>query len=148
MLPFDIEKRATGTINISVTCPTEDEVRILVVDDQEVIRESLCIQLNASGYSSRSCNLLDETVSLVGFWQPHLVMLDLRMPIHDGYEVLEKIREIQDVSPIIVAMTGDATDSVRKKCEQAGFDHFLTKPFRIGEIQKIVASKIASAWTF
>lgn len=137
-LPFDDNTIPRKTNATAKSQPSDNNIKILVVDDQEAIRETLCMQLNGFGYASRSCSKLDETLSLVGFWQPDLVMLDLRMPMHDGYEVLEKIREMPETKPVVVAMTGDATDTVRQKCEQAGFDYFLTKPFRISEVQEIV----------
>lgn len=142
ILPFKIGKPLSQPNPEPQPVSTKADVRILIVDDQEPIRKTLGMQLEVSGYSSRCCSTLDETISLIEFWQPQLVMLDLRMPDRDGYEILEKIQLTCNPRPIIVAMTGDATDTVREKCVVAGFDHFLTKPFRIQEVQSIVEKEI------
>lgn len=142
ILPFKIGKPVPISKPAPKPVSTVGDVRILIVDDQEPIRKTLGMQLEASGYTSRCCSTLDETISLIEFWQPQLVMLDLRMPERDGYEILDKILQTCTPRPIVIAMTGDATDTVRKKCILAGFDYFLTKPFRIQEIQKIVESEI------
>lgn len=142
ILPFKIGKSLPICKPSPAPVTTIDDVRILIVDDQEPIRKTLGMQLEACGYSSRCCSTLDATISLIEFWQPQLVMLDLRMPDKDGYEILEKIQQTCTPHPVIVAMTGDATDTVREKCIHSGFDYFLTKPFRIQEVQKIVENEI------
>jgi len=57
-----------------------------------------------------------------------LIILDLHMPVMNGYEAAEKIRELSDKVPI-VAMTADVVLGVRKKCEQSGIYHYISKPF-------------------
>jgi two-component system sensor histidine kinase/response regulator len=57
-----------------------------------------------------------------------LVLMDLHMPVMNGYEAAEKIREISTTVPI-VAMTADVVLGVRNKCEQSGIYHYISKPF-------------------
>ena len=57
-----------------------------------------------------------------------MILLDLHMPIMNGYEAAERIREISKDIPI-VAMTADVIVGVREKCEQYGIYHYISKPF-------------------
>lgn len=57
-----------------------------------------------------------------------LILMDLHMPVMNGYEAAEKIRELSDSVPI-VAMTADVIPGVRDKCEQSGIFHYISKPF-------------------
>ena len=114
--------------------------RILVVDDQEMIRISLKLQLEASGVECEATEELEQIIELVENWHPHLVLLDLRMPVYSGYEVLEKIRQSNNPSLPIYAITGDATAAVKQKCLSSGFNGFITKPFKIAVILEVLES--------
>jgi len=57
-----------------------------------------------------------------------LILMDLHMPVMDGYEACKKIREKNTTIPII-AMTADAVDGVKEKCHAFGMNHFISKPF-------------------
>ena len=114
--------------------------RILVVEDQEMIRTSLKLQLNASGVDCETTEDLKRTIEIVENWHPNLVLLDLRMPKHSGFEVLKQIRQSKNSSIPVYAITGDATDVVRQKCLSYGFDGFVTKPFKISTILEVLDS--------
>ena len=114
--------------------------RVLVVDDQEMIRISLKLQLEASGLDCETTDTLERTIEIVESWSPDLVLLDLRMPKHSGFEVLEEIRQSNNAKIPVIAITGDATELVRQKCESYGFDGFITKPFMISVILEVLDS--------
>ena len=116
--------------------------RVILVDDQETIRTSMKLLLNANGMECRTAENLEQTMELIETWQPDLVLLDLRMPKHSGYDVFHSIRQSFNSSVPVYAMTGDATDKVREKCLNLGFDGFITKPFKIQTIQKILETRI------
>ena len=114
--------------------------RVLVVDDQEMIRITLKLQLEASGMECETTEELERTIDFVENWRPHLVLLDLRMPKHSGFEVIKKIRQSNNSSIAVYAITGDATERVRQKCVSCGFDGFITKPFKISTILEVLDS--------
>ena len=114
--------------------------RVLVVDDQEMIRITLKLQLEASGMECETTEELERTIEFVENWRPHLVLLDLRMPKHSGFEVIKKIRQSNNSSIAVYAITGDATEKVRQKCVSCGFDGFITKPFKISTILEVLDS--------
>ena len=119
--------------------------RILVVDDQDMIRTTLKLQLNTCGFDCETAQGLEQTIEFVEDWMPDLVLLDLRMPQLSGYEVLEKIRQSKNSRVLVYAMTGDATDQVQRKCLGLGFDGFITKPFKISLIQDILDMQVNAA---
>ena len=116
--------------------------RVVLVDDQAVIRSSMELLLNANGIECRTAQNLDETMELIKSWQPDLVLLDLRMPQQSGYEVFESIRDSVHSEVPVYAMTGDATTKTEEKCLKLGFDGFITKPFKIKKIQEILEEQL------
>jgi CheY-like chemotaxis protein len=74
----------------------------------------------------------------MGGWD--LVLLDLHMPYHDGYEVARQVRDPSSAIPCkqvpILALTADASDEARDKAYAAGIDDLLTKPFRLPELAR------------
>ena len=119
--------------------------RVVIVDDQEIIRTTLRQLLVAHGIECKTAANLDQTMELITNWQPDLVLLDLRMPDHSGYEVFKRIRQSVRSEVPVYAMTGDATAQVKKKCLSLGFDGFIIKPFSTKTIQEILEAKIEVA---
>ena len=67
--------------------------------------------------------------------------MDLQMPVMNGFEALQKIREIEAESnekAKIIAVTAYATEEDREKCISAGMDEYISKPFKIEEIKKVL----------
>lgn len=135
-IPYRLNSQATVSFEKSVEL--DSSLKILVVDDKQVIREIACRQLVQLGYQSDSCGDLPTTIEKITSWQPDIVLLDLRMPEHDGFHVLQKIWAEFVSPPRIIAMTGDATAQVRRSVVEAGFNGFIAKPFRLSQLKKLV----------
>ena len=112
--------------------------KALIVDDSKMIRDVFSLQLTTCGFEVQSCDSLDQTLSIIQNWQPDVAFLDLRMPGHDGFEVLEQIQAKFSTLPKIVAVTGSDGDLVRQQASSAGFDRFLLKPFRAPELMALL----------
>jgi DNA-binding response OmpR family regulator len=101
--------------------------RLLIVDDDPAIRTLVAEFLTRSGYS------VDEAVNglagLQAFYRlsPDLVILDVAMPELDGWQVLQRIREVSDVPVLMLTAKTTETDKVRGL--RTGADDYLTKPF-------------------
>ena len=117
--------------------------RALVVDDSDMIRDVFSQQLIICGFDARSCDSLDETLDIIQSWQPIVVFLDLRMPRHDGVEVIEQIRAKFSDPPKIIAVTGSDDNHVRQQAELVGFDRFLLKPFRIAQLMALLENLLS-----
>ncbi|RLB61381.1 MAG: hypothetical protein DRI90_11515, partial [Deltaproteobacteria bacterium] len=119
-------------------------IRVLLVDDDAVnlemaklMLEELCEQV----WIARDGSQAIETWSSE---QPDLILMDLQMPGMDGLEAIGRIREreqAQGLGPVpILALTGHGTDRHRQKCEAAGANACLFKPFRFEELADAIAA--------
>lgn len=111
--------------------------RILVVDDEASNVSALLRLLARSGYASVE-GITDprETLARVEAFHPDLLLLDLRMPHMDGFEVLESLRGVvpeDEYLPVLV-LTGDLSPEVRERALSAGARDFITKPFDLTEV--------------
>ncbi|MEG4321844.1 MULTISPECIES: DUF3365 domain-containing protein [unclassified Microcoleus] len=112
--------------------------RILVVDDRLENRQLLVELLIPIGFEVQTANNGQEAIALWQSWQPHLIWMDLRMPVMDGSAATQQIKASIQVSgvpaPIIIALTGSAFEEERQVALAAGFDDFVRKPFRTDTI--------------
>lgn len=118
-------------------------VRILIADDYEDNRELLRLILLAADYEVLEARDGEECVTLAQLHLPELLMIDLSMPKLDGWEVLQALRGNRRTSDIpCIAVTAYA-EADRNRALEAGFNAYLTKPFRVGSLLEVVASLIA-----
>jgi two-component system, sensor histidine kinase and response regulator len=113
--------------------------RILVVDDAEDSREFLMKLLGSIGFAVKEATNGKEAISIWSDWQPHLILMDMRMPIMDGYEATKEIKKreqqkgekvCQSMPTRIIALTANAFAEQRQTIIQIGCDDFINKPFR------------------
>ncbi|MBE9224850.1 response regulator [Phormidium sp. LEGE 05292] len=118
--------------------PEQPIYRILVVEDNQENCQLLHKVLTSVGFEVRIATNGKEAIDLFISWQPHLIWMDVRMPVMDGLEATKKIKEIcqesQSYTPKIIALTASAFTEDRDRILKAGFDDFVSKPFRISEI--------------
>ncbi len=114
----------------------ETKPRILIIDDEEVVLDSCSQILKGSGYQLEIADNGVRGVELVQEFQPDLVFVDLKMPGISGFEVLEKVREI-DATIVTVVITGFATVSSAVDAMKKGAYDFLPKPFTPDEFRMI-----------
>jgi two-component system, sensor histidine kinase and response regulator len=112
--------------------------RILVIDDEEVIRDSCTQALAKVGYVVKSAENADKGLELLQPFDPDVVLVDLKMPGKSGIEVLEEIQAI-DPNIIKIVITGFATVSSAIDAMKKGAYDFIPKPFTPEEIRVIVA---------
>ena len=104
-------------------------IKVLIADDQELIRQSLQIVLGVEKdleVMEPAANGL-EVIRAVRKEKPDVILMDIRMPEMDGAEATRRIREFCPAIPII-AVTANAFDEDRRRAFEAGVDDFLTKP--------------------
>src|SRR5438445_3177084 len=102
--------------------------RILVVDDEAAIRDSLRMTLEYEGYEFIGAATGQEGLALADREAPDLVLLDVKMPGMDGLEVLERLRHVNETLPIIV-ISGHGTISTAVEATKKGAFDFIEKPF-------------------
>ena len=133
--------------------PNQPCYRILIVDDREDNRQLLVKMLSPLGFGLQQATNGREAIEIWENWQPHLILMDVRMPVMDGYEATQEIKlRIQQReqeqqgngemsishpdSPIpkIVALTASTIEGRRSFALLVGCDDFISKPFRKTEI--------------
>ncbi len=117
--------------------------RILVIDDEAAIRDSLRMILEYQGYAVMTAATGDEGVALVEREAPDLVFLDIKMPGMDGLEVLQRLTHLTDVTPI-VEMSGHATIDTAVEATRLGAFDFVEKPLETERVLVLVRNAVDS----
>jgi PAS domain S-box-containing protein len=119
--------------------PGQATCRVLIADDIDDNRQLLAQLLAPVGFEVRLATNGAEAVHEHQQWQPHLILMDFRMPVMDGHEAIRRIRaSAGGADPKIIAVTASAMDENRQDLMRIGADDFISKPFRETELfQKI-----------
>lgn len=120
---------------VAVLKPGQGEVRVLVVDDNQANREILVRMLEQAGFTVREAADGEEACRVYDQWRPALVLLDMIMPVMDGFGVLRHIQERdgRNSSPVI-AVTASVLMAEKERVLAAGAAAFLKKPFKADEL--------------
>jgi signal transduction histidine kinase/CheY-like chemotaxis protein len=129
--------------------PGQPEWRILIVEDHEESRAILERMLGDVGLKVRTAGNGAVAVELFEEWRPHLIFMDLRMPVMDGIEATKHIRNLPDGAEVkIAAMTASAFESERERVLASGMQHFIRKPYRPQEVFDCLASHLGLRYQF
>jgi two-component system sensor histidine kinase/response regulator len=114
--------------------PNQPTYRILIVDDRSENRDLLVQLFSHVGFETAIATNGEEAISSWQSWQPHLIWMDIRMPIMDGYEAIRQIRHLekqsQTTKTYIIALTANAFEEQQLEILKAGADDFVSKPFQ------------------
>jgi len=109
--------------------------RILIVEDQEDNRAIMRDLLNTAGYNLIEAVDGEEGVRLAQSERPDLILMDIQLPILDGYEATRRIRALAELKSIpIIAVTSYALSGDEAKALAAGCDSYVAKPFSPREL--------------
>jgi signal transduction histidine kinase len=114
----------------------EEHAKLLIIDDEDIVLDSCQHILAGSDYEIRTAQDGNVGVGMVADYQPDLIFVDLKMPGISGFEVLEKIIEI-DPTIVAIVITGFATINSAVEAMQKGAFDFLPKPFTPDELRLI-----------
>lgn len=117
------------------SCVPVNEWRILVVDDKQTNRDILTRLLAPVGISVKEAADGKEALAIFDVWQPHMVMMDIRMPVMDGVEATKKIKLSQrGEQTVVIVVSASAMEEQRIEVMASGADAFIRKPFNESEI--------------
>jgi PAS domain S-box-containing protein len=120
--------------------PDQPRYRLLVVEDRWENRQLLVRLLEPLGFEVRQAANGQEAIALWESFEPHLIWMDLRMPVMDGYEATKQIKsQLKGQATAIIALTASAFEEERAVALSAGCDDFIRKPFREAEILEKMA---------
>ena len=106
--------------------------RILVVDDEQLYRHLLRVNLETEGYEVASAVDGEQALEMISMSLPDLVILDVAMPRLDGIATCERIRQFSEVPVIMLTAKGEEQDRVRGL--NVGADDYVIKPFSATEL--------------
>lgn len=108
------------------------KVKVLIVDDEVHIRELIKFYLNKEGYEIREAGNGQEALDIVENEFIDLAIVDIMMPVMDGYEFVREMKEIRDIPAIMLTAKGTSEDKL--KGFDLGADDYVTKPFDAAEL--------------
>jgi CheY-like chemotaxis protein len=107
----------------------EEAMKVLVVDDNVDAADSIALLLRIDGFNAQSVHGAVAALDTVNSFKPDVVLLDIGLPVMDGYEVARRLRTHTSVSRLrIVALSGYGQKADRERAAEAGFDDYLVKP--------------------
>ena len=123
--PQPVNRRVIGL------APNQSVYRILVVEDRLESRKLLVKLLESIGFVVKEAENGQAAIDLWESWGPHLIWMDMRMPIMDGYEATQRIKShIKGQATAIIALTASAFEEEKSMILSAGCDDFVRKPFQ------------------
>lgn len=112
--------------------------RILLVDDDADIIESLRLALEANGFEVLVARDGNQGLALVERESPDLIILDMMMPKRSGFLVLEKLRRSESDAPPVIMVTANEGSRHKAYAEMLGVDDYLRKPFPMDKLLESV----------
>ena len=135
--PHETQKSDTAPESAS----HKEKRSILIVDDNETAAHSLAKLLTHAGHDTRVVHDGAATLQMLAHFRPEIIFLDIGLPDTSGYDLARTVRNYCDVQPILVALTGFGQEDDRRRAHEAGFDHHITKPVSISDLEKILLDK-------
>ena len=108
-------------------------MRILVAEDERDLNNVICNKLRASGYSVDACFNGTDALEHILMNRYDGVLMDIMMPGMDGYEVVQRLREKNDMTPVLFLTARDSTEDIVKGLDM-GANDYLIKPFSFDEL--------------
>jgi signal transduction histidine kinase len=139
-LPLLLDASLDGAATIGGNGATQARRRILIADDNNDALESLALLLECDGHEVHKAANGAEAYELAAKWRPELVLLDLGMPIVDGYEAARRMRaQSWGKHMTIVALSGWGQSSDIVRSRESGFDSHLVKPASFDALVQVLS---------
>ena len=129
--------------------PGQPRYKILVVDDRPTNRLLLVKLLAPLGFEVKEASNGQEAIAVWERWDPHLIWMDMRMPIMDGYEATQKIKgTTKGNATAVIALTASVLEEEKAIILSAGCDGFVRKPFREATIFETMAKHLGVEYIY
>lgn len=135
-VPLSTEQRSSESAPIRESNRPSSGLRVLVVDDNEDATEMMCRLLKLRGHEVRVAGDGMQAMSVARGFAPQVAVLDLGLPLIDGYELAANLKAASVSGPIrLIAVTGYGQIEDRKRTQAAGFARHLVKPVDLDELE-------------
>jgi CheY-like chemotaxis protein len=129
--------------------PGQPVYRLLIVEDKWANRKLLVRLLEPLGFEVREAVNGREALEIWEAWEPHLIWMDMRMPVMDGHEATQRIKATtKGQATVIIALTASAFEKERQVILSEGCDDFVRKPFRKEEIFDRLVEHLGVRFTY
>jgi CheY-like chemotaxis protein len=121
----------------------QEKLNILLVEDNLVNQEVALAMLKKRGHTVTIANNGQEALEILDKNLFDIILMDVQMPVMNGYEATHKIRQKEKVTGnhlIIIGLTASNMKGDKEKCLEAGMDDFVSKPMRIKDLMHAIAS--------
>ncbi len=143
---FEHKNSSRQVIALAENQPT---YKILIVDDEVFNRKLLSQLLNPIGFEIKEASNGQEAITLWQQWQPHLIWMDMKMPIMDGYTASKQIKStIKGQATIVIAITASAFQEEKNTILATGCDDFIRKPFQEQIIFETIRKHLGVAYIY
>lgn len=122
-------------------------LKVLIVDDVEENRQMLEAMLDMDGFELKEASNGLEGVELFKLWNPDVVLMDMRMPVMDGYEATARIKRLKDDS-LVVAVTASAFDDDEREVLRSGVDGYIRKPLVPEDLFGLMSEKLGLKYVY
>ncbi len=139
---FSIPVQPVGSFNpqmkaidrqVTALAPNQPQYRVLVVDDRQENRQLMIQLLTPLGFAVKAVSNGQTALVVWEDWQPQLILMDIKMPVMDGYETTRRIRDRpQGQQTVIIAFTASVLEDERAKILAAGCNDLIFKPLHPG----------------
>jgi signal transduction histidine kinase/ActR/RegA family two-component response regulator len=140
-LPIASAEAATAIAGAAETVPARRNLRVLIVEDNVDAAEMLELAVSQMGHVSKVAHDGRTAITLASEFMPDVVLLDIGLPVMNGYTVARALRELPDLAHVhIAAVTGWGQEEDRRKAREAGFDSHFTKPLSPDALHELLAA--------
>ncbi|MEP7004224.1 MAG: response regulator [Chloroflexota bacterium] len=113
------------------------DIHVLVVDDHEAIRDTLQVALDDEGFTVECAANGREALDIMARWKPHVILLDLMMPVMDGWAFCEEQRRTGDTTPVVLLSAAGGLEMHARELRVAAF---IAKPFDLDRVVSTIES--------
>jgi PAS domain S-box-containing protein len=155
---FDVTVRLAEASEVKATAPQrkvvclapdQSKYRILAVDDRLESRLLLVQILASIGFEVREAENGQQAVEVWQSWEPHLIVMDMRMPVMDGFQATKQIKSyLKGQATAIIALTASAFEEDRSMVLEAGCDDFIRKPFQKEELLEKIGQHLGVVYKY
>lgn len=155
---FNLPVKVVDALDVSTSRPSRRVIglepgqpvyRILIVDDQEVNRKLLVKLFQPLGFEVQEAANGQEALDIWEHWEPHLIWMDMRMPVMDGYEATRRIKgTTKGQATVIVALTASGLEEDRAVILSEGSDDYMRKPFREAELFEMLSKHLGIRYIY
>jgi two-component system sensor histidine kinase ChiS len=134
---------------VSGLTPGQPTYRLLVVDDSSANRKLLVRLFEPLGFEVKEAGDGSQAIEIWDAWSPHLIWMDMRMPVMDGYEATRRIKATtKGQATVIIALTASALEEDREVILSEGCNDYVRKPFREDELFETLHRYLGVTFTY